>query len=753
MRIACLGGGPASLYFSILMKKQQPDCEIVVYERNPRDVTWGFGVVFSDSTMDGFSSADPETHKRITDEFAHWDDIDIHAKGQVITSRGHGFAGMSRLKLLQILSDRARELGVKVLFEKDVVNVDTFLEQHKDWDLILAGDGVNSILREKYKDHFETDVNWRPNKFIWLGTDKKFDAFTFYFDRNEHGLFRAHCYQFEKGRSTFIVECTQDTWKKAGLDKATEDDSIVYCEKVFGKHLDGHKLIPNKSIWRNFPRVKNGRWHYKNIVLMGDALHTAHFSIGSGTKLAMEDAVTLADCMAKGKSVDDSLNLFETERRPVVDSIQRAAQVSMEWFEEAERYFDKLEPMQFAFSSLTRSLRITHENLGIRDPQFAREIDNWYADQAEKQSGQKIRRPTPPMFTPFKLRDMTVNNRVVVSPMCMYSAEDGTVNDWHLVHLGSRAIGGAGLIMAEMTDVSREGRITPGCAGIYKPEHIPAWRRIVDFVHRYSEGKIGLQLGHAGRKASTKLSWEGNDEPLDSGNWPIIGPSPLPYTAKNQVPREMTRADMDQVRDDFVRATHMAEEADFDMVEVHFAHGYLLSTFLSPLTNLRTDEYGGSLDNRLRFPLEIYQAVRKAWPDHKPVSVRISATDWMPDGFNPEDAVQVALRLKAAGCDIIDVSAGQVVAEQKPVYGRLFQTPFSDRVRLEADMPTMTVGNLQSYTDINTILAAGRADLCVMARAHLFDPYWTRHAAAEFGYSMKQPPQYESIQRYTMRAK
>jgi len=749
MRVACIGGGPASLYFALLFKKRRPDAEVVVHERNPSNVTWGFGVVFSDATMAGFGNADEEVFRQITQSFAHWDDIDIHFKGQIITSSGHGFAGMARLKLLEILGRRAYGLGVETCYQSDLTDLDRL----GGYDLIVAGDGVNSFVRERFKEQFGAEVEMRPNKFIWLGTTKPFDAFTFYFVENEHGLWRAHCYQYEPGMATFIVECTEQTWRKAGLDRNDEAENAAYCERVFARELNGYGLITNRSIWRSFPRVRNRRWHHGKIVLVGDALHTAHFSIGSGTKLAMEDAAVLARTLAEEPSVEAALDAFETERRPAVDSLQRAAQVSMEWFEETERYHGQLEPEQFAFSLLTRSLRITHDNLKVRDPGYIRRIDAWFAERAANQSGVNVaRQPTPPpMFTPFRLRDMIVPNRVVVSPMCQYSAEDGTIDDWHLVHLGSRAIGGAGLIMTEMTDVSRAGRITPGCAGMYKPEHVAAWRRVVDFVHRHSPAKIGLQLAHAGRKGSTKLLWEGIDEPLPEGNWPLVAPSPVPYSPANQVPRAMTRADMDEVRDDFARAATMADEAGFDIIELHFAHGYLLSTFLSPLTNLRTDDYGGSRDNRMRYPLEVFSAVRRAWPEQKPMSVRISATDWAEGGSSPDDAVALARELKRLGCDIVDVSAGQVVAEQRPVYGRLFQTPFSDRVRLEAGVPTMTVGNIQSYADVNSILVAGRADLCVLARAHLFNPYWTRHAAVEQGWDLAHPPQYVSIDGYQPR--
>lgn len=749
MKIVSIGGGPAGLYLAILMKKADARHEITVVERNRADDTFGFGVVFSDATLEGLGGADAETYAEITRNFAHWDDIDIHYRGSVVTSRGHGFSGMSRQKLLNILQDRARALGVQLEFEKDVTDI----EPYRAADLVLAADGVNSFIRQKYAAQFQPEIDWRRNKFVWLGTTRPFPAFTFYFKESPHGLFRVHAYQYDKSHSTFIVECTEDTWKRAGLDKGGEDDTLAYCEALFRAELDGHRLLKNRSLWRTFPTIRNRHWHHENIVLMGDAVHTAHFSIGSGTKLAMEDSIALASALQKHRSVDDALDAYEAERRPAVDSIQRAAQVSLQWFEETERYFGRLEPLQFAYSMLTRSLRIHHANLKLRDPEFVGRVDRWFAEQAANQSGVNIavHPPPPPMFTPFRLRDMVVSNRVVVSPMCQYSAEDGVPNDWHLVHLGSRAIGGAGLIITEMTDVSRDGRISPGCTGMYKPEHVPAWRRVVDFVHAHSPAKIGMQLAHAGRKGSTRLLWEGIDEPLPEGNWPLISASPIPYLPHSQVPREMTRADMDQVRDDFVRAARMADKAGFDLLELHFAHGYLLASFLSPLTNRRQDEYGGNLANRARYPLEVFQAVRAVWPAGKPISVRISATDWMPGGFTPADAIEVARMLKELGCDILDVSAGQTVPGAKPVYGRLFQTPFADRVRHEAGMPTMTVGNISSWADVNAILAAGRADLCVLARGHLFDPYWTRHAAYEQGYDLPWPSQYVSAKSFTPR--
>lgn len=751
MKINCLGGGPASLYFSILMKKSYPDARITVFEQNRADDTFGFGVVFSDATMENFRSADEETYQRITGSFAHWDDIDIHFKGQVLTSTGHGFAGMSRKEMLLILQRRARDLGVDMRFETRVEDPMAL----RDCDLLFAADGVNSIVREAHRDAFRPEVDFRPNRFVWLGTDFNFPAFTFHFIENEHGLWRTHCYRYMADKATLILECTDRTFANSGLAVDDEAATAAYAAELLGDYIDGARIITNRSLWRQFPNIACEHWTHENIVLAGDAVHTAHFSIGSGTKLAMEDAISLHGAIVRENDIQSGLEAYVEERKPVVESLQRASRVSQNWFEETERYYDRLEPIQFGFSLLTRSLRISHENLKLRDPDYVRSIDGWFAERAANQSGVNLPRdnPPPPMFTPFRLRDLTLSNRIVVSPMCQYSATDGTIDDWHLVHLGSRALGGAGLVMTEMTDVSREGRISHGCAGMYKEEHVPAWRRVVDFVHGCTEAKIGMQLAHAGRKASTRLGWEGNDRPLraDEDPWPVIAPSALPYRPDNQVPREMTRADMDAVRDDFVRAAKMAEEAGFDLLEIHFAHGYLLNTFLSPLTNRRTDEYGGALDNRLRYPLEVFDAVRAAWPEHKPISVRISATDWRPGGFTPADAVAVAAALKAHGCDIVDVSAGQVVADQAPVYGRLFQTPFSERVRLEAEMPTMTVGNISSFEDVNSILAAGRADLCVLARAHLYDPYWTRHAATQQGYEMPWPKPYSTIDGYEPR--
>jgi len=748
VKINVIGAGPAGLYSAILLKNAQPSREIIIYERNRPDDTFGFGVVFSDATLAEIGGAEPDVYRDITDAFAHWDDIDIHYGGKVLKSGGHGFAGLSRTRLLQILQRRAESSGIEVHFEVDVDDV----EVYRDADLVLAADGVNSQIRDRYAEHFQPSLDFRPNRFVWLGTTRPFDAFTFYFRENEHGWWRVHAYQYENGKATFIVEAREATWAASGLTVEDEDATARFCEELFAEELQGHPLLKNRSHWRQFPTVRNATWSHENVVLMGDAAHTAHFSVGSGTRIAMLDGIALTEAMAREPDVASALAAYEGERRAPVESLQRAAQASLQWFEDTERYM-RLEPVQFAFTLLTRSLRITHENLRVRDAGFIRDVDTWFAAESERQSGEKVSvvPPPPPMFTGFRLRELVIPNRVVVSPMCQYTAEDGMPNDWHMVHLGSRAVGGAGLVMAEMTDVSRDARITVGCTGLYKPEHVGGWKRIVDFIHGSSAAKVGIQLGHAGRKASTQKLWDGDNEPLTEGGWDVMSASPIPWRPANPVPKEMTRQDMDAAIEDYARAAEMADEAGFDLLELHLAHGYLLASFVSPLTNERDDEYGGSLENRMRFPLEVFDAVRRVWPDEKPMSARISAVDWKPGGMVPGDSVEVARMLKAHDCDIVDVSAGQTVPDQEPEYGRLFQTPFADRIRHEVGIATMAVGNISSYMDVNTILAAGRADLCMLARAHLFDPYWTRHAAYTMGHDLEWPSQYESVSRYTAR--
>jgi anthraniloyl-CoA monooxygenase len=752
VNVAIVGAGPAGLYLAILLKRDDPSHRVTVYERNRVEDMFGFGVVFSDETLENVGEADAETNQAMAAAAARWEDIEIHYRSTVLRSTGHRFSGVERKALLELLASRARSLGVEIHWQTDIRDLsDCNLPSA---ELVVAADGVASVIRERLGAQFQPQIDWRRNRFVWLGTTRPFPAFTFYFKPSPAGLWRTHAYQYAPGRSTFIVEGKEETWQASGLREEDEEATVEYLERLFEEELQGHRLVSNRSIWRRFPTVRNARWHSGNIVLLGDAAHTAHFSVGSGTKLAMEDAIALATALKSERSIADALALYESRRRPQVESLQRAAQASLEWFESVERYHDT-DPLQFAFNLLTRSLRITHENLRVRDPGLVAKVDGWFAEQAAQQSGRPVALEPcpPPLFTPYKLRDLVLPNRIVVSSMCQYRAEDGFPNDWHLVHLGSRAIGGAGLVMTEMTDVSREGRISPGCAGMYLPDHVTAWRRIVEFVHRESDARIGMQLSHAGRKGSTCVLWEGEDEPLPEGNWPLIAPSPIPYRAHNQTPREMTRSDMDEVTEDFVRATVMSDAAGFDLLELHLAHGYLLASFISPLTNRRADEYGGSLANRMRYPLEIVTRVRAEWPGAKPLSVRISATDWAPGGMEAHDAVEVARMVVDAGADIVDVSAGQTVPDAKPVYGRQFQTPFSDRIRHEARVPTMTVGNISSPADVNTILAAGRADLVVLARAHLWDPYWTRHAAADLGYSLPWPPMYETLNRYKPRMK
>ncbi|HAT29858.1 MAG TPA: bifunctional salicylyl-CoA 5-hydroxylase/oxidoreductase [Janthinobacterium sp.] len=753
MNIVCIGGGPAGLYFSLLMKKQNPAHRIVVVERNRPYDTFGWGVVFSDQTLGNLVNADEASARAILQSFNHWDDIDVHFKGQRVTSGGHGFCGIGRKRLLNILQARCEELGVELVFETEVAD-DQELARAYGADLVIAADGLNSRIRTRYAASYLPEIEARQCRFVWLGTRKKFEAFTFAFKETAHGWFQAHIYQYDGDTSTFIVEAPEDVWRGAGLEDMSAEDGIAFCEHLFADQLQGHALMTNarhlrgSAMWITFPRIVCQQWVHWNdavpVVLMGDAAHTAHYSIGSGTKLALEDAIELARCFGAHATARDALAAYQSARAIEVIKIQSAARNSMEWFENVERY-SAMEAPQFAYSMLTRSQRLSHENLRLRDPGYVAGYEAWLSERARAQAGLPPGPAAPPMLTPFKVRGLTLKNRILVSPMAQYSAVDGVAGDYHLVHLGARALGGAAMVFAEMTCVSADARITPACPGMYAPEHTAAWKKIVAFVHSGTDAKIAIQLGHAGAKGSTRAMWDGIDQPLMDGNWPLLSASEQQYLAGvSQTARAADEADMDRIVADFVRATAAAQEAGFDWVELHCAHGYLLSSFISPLTNRRSDAYGGSLENRCRFPLRVFAAMRAVWPRDKPMSVRISAHDWVEGGVTPDDAVRIARLFKAAGADLIDCSSGQVSKLEKPVYGRMFQTPFSDRVRNEAGIATIAVGSIFEADHANSIIAAGRADLCAVGRPHLANPAWTLTEAARIGFAdLAWPRQYQ----------
>lgn len=720
LRVAIIGGGPGGLYAAALLKRLDPGREVTVWERNAPDDTFGFGVVLSDETLGGIEHADPEVYQALQRHFTRWDDIDIVHRGGRHTSSGHGFAALGRKRLLEILHTRCRDLGVDLRFRTGAPD-----DLPRTHDLVIAADGVHSTTRETHADVFRPRVTSHRCRYIWLAADFPFDSFRFEIAETEHGVMQLHGYPYAPDASTVIIEMREEVWRTAGFDELGTAESIERCAKIFAEALRGRPLQSNNSTWTTFRTVVNDRWAHGNVVLLGDAAHTAHFSIGSGTKLAVEDALALAACLEEQGSLPEALAAYEAERRPVVASTQRAARASLEWFENLPLYVDQ-PPRQFAFNLLTRSRRVTHDNLRLRDAHFTQKVEREFGCPPG----------TPPMFTPFRLRGLTLRNRVVVSPMDMYSAVDGVPGDFHLVHLGARALGGAGLVMTEMVCVSEEGRITPGCAGLYTGRQAEAWKRITNFVHAQAPGTaIGVQLGHSGRKGSTKLMWEGMDEPLEEGNWPLVAPSALPYKEFSQTPRELSRAQLTDIREQFTASAVRAARAGFDLLELHCAHGYLLSGFLSPLTNRRTDAYGGSLEKRLRFPLEVFDAVRNVWPGERPMTVRVSATDWAEGGTTAHDAVEIARAFAAHGADAIDVSTGQVVADERPEYGRSYQTPFADRIRHTTGVPVIAVGAISSWDDVNSLILAGRTDFCALARPHLYDPHWTLHAAAEQGYT------------------
>jgi anthraniloyl-CoA monooxygenase len=740
MKIVCLGGGPASLYFSILMKKANPEHEITVIERGQRDSTWGFGVVFSDDTLKGFMEADAPSYKRIVEEFAYWGGIDVSINGRTIHSDGHGFCGMSRLKLLNIFHDSCEELGVRLKFNTEITDLKQLeIENH---DLVVAGDGLSSILREGYKQHFGTSVDVRTNKFCWLATTLPLNNFNFIFKKNQHGWWWAHAYRYQEGATTWIAECSEETWLRAGLDRATEAAGKAYLEDVFAEELQGHVLITNRSVWRNFPVIRNENLYYKNIVLMGDAVRSAHFSIGSGTKLAMEDAITLANCLREHDGeVRQALEAYQVMRKPEADRLQRTAVTSLSWFEHIDRYTREQDIEQFTFNLLVRSKRVTYENLRLRDPEYIKSVDLWFAQHVKKVTGFAdidTHKPVAPMFQPFKIGKMRVENRIELSAMCQYGAVDGTPNEWHFVHYGARALGGVGLLNTEMLCISPEARITPGCAGIWNDEQTREWRHTVDFIHANTRAKVCAQLGHAGGKGATCIPFKGGvDQPLPAAAWQIVAASPIPYLENSQVPHEIDVAGMNKIVADFVNATKNAERAGFDMVEIHMAHGYLLSGFISPVTNFRADEFGGSLEQRMKFPLRVVDSIREVWPPEKPVSVRISATDWVEGGLPEAELLLLAKLLKQHGVDVINVSTGQVTKAEEPIYGRMFQAPFADQVRNETGIATIVAGNITSPDQCNTLVAAGRTDIVALGRAIMNEPHFVLNAAAHYGYQQQ----------------
>jgi anthraniloyl-CoA monooxygenase len=751
MKISVVGGGPGGLYFALLTKKAKPDWEIEVFERNRADDSFGFGVVFSDETLDEFLDRDRVVFERIKDQFAYWDDVAIHFKGHEMRCAGNGFCGTSRQTLLTILQERCAELGVALTFEADVSGVG-LKERFKDSDVIVACDGINSEIREHYKEDFQPTTVMKSNHFSWMGSTRPMGEFNYFFAETEHGPVVAHCYQYEKKHSTWVFEMDDATWRGHGFDGLTEEQSRDALEVIFAKELDGHPLLLNRSNWRNFPRVFCENWYSDNVVILGDAKASAHFSIGSGTKLAMECAISFSDAMLEHgeNSVETAFKAYDDERRVPCQITQHNADVSLAWFEHMGRSWD-MEPYQFAMVVMCRAKSVTYDNLIVRDENFVEKVDDeWYARHL-RETGEDLTKTRPtPMFSKFKLREMELPNRVVMSPMAQYSAdEDGNPTDWHKVHYGSHATGGMGLIYTEMTCPSPDARITRGCPGLWTDKQEQKWAEIVDFIHSNSGAKVAMQLGHAGRKGSTQLGWEKMDFPIkdEDQNWPLYSASPIPwFDNASQIPAEINVDKMSEIKADFVSATQRADRAGFDMLELHCAHGYLLASFLSPLTNLRTDQFGGSIENRLRYPLDVFNAMRSVWPTDKPMAIRISGTDWKAGGLSETDMIAIAKAFEEAGCDLIDVSSGQTIADQEPVYGRMFQTHLAEAIRNVPKIATMTVGAITEPAQVNTILHTRRADLVAIGRPHMWNPFFTHHAAAWYGAQNREmwPKQYAS---------
>ena len=717
--IAVIGGGPGGLYFSILTKKAFPDCQIDVYERNKADDSFGFGVVFSDETLSEFLTRDPKSYDLIRKHFAYWDDLDVARDGEIVRISGNGFCGCSRKTLLQLLQQRCLEEGVNLHFEHAIEDVSTLKA-----DYIVACDGINSAIRTQFASDFGTKTELKKNKFVWLGSTKPLDAFTYFFRTTEFGPFVAHSYQYQEGMSTWIFECSEETWENAGFETTNEEATISKISSIFKEELDGHGLISNRSHWRQFPAITNEKWHKDNIVLLGDSKATAHYSIGSGTKLAMECAISLSDAIVKfGTNKEAAFAEYENLRRNRVEMIQYAANVSLDWFENMDRYID-FDFNQFAFGVMTRSKKVTFENLAIRDASFPEKV------LTEFNINNKIPNvKTPAAFNPFYIKNLKLENRIVMAPMGQYQAENGLPNSWHFSHYTQRALGGLGLIITEMTAISQSGRITLGCTGIYDENQVLEWKKINNFIHENSACKVAIQLGHSGRKGSVKKPWE-TEKLADSQQWELISASPIPFAENGIVPKNMTVTDMDLIVKQFENAAQNAEEANFDMIELQAHHGFLLASFLSPLTNNRTDEFGGTISNRLKFPLKVFKAIRTIFPAEKPIAVRISATDWTENGISQQDVLTIAEAFKGAGADIINVSTGNTVSNQQPQTGRMWQTPFSDLIRNTVHIPTITAGSITDVDQINTIILNGKADLVALGKPLLLNPYFVRNAQA-----------------------